>query len=111
MSLLDQRIKAKSSTVEADGRVFTIRRPTDEEALKIGRDGVDMLEIVRRFTTGWDLSELDLVSSGTSEKTPFDSDLFADWVADQPQLWVPLGEAILNAYKAHAEKRDTAVKN
>lgn len=111
MSLLDQRIKARTSTVEADGRVFSIRRPTDEEALKIGRNDIDMLDVVRSFTIGWDLTELDVVSSGTSEKIPFDSALFADWIADQPQLWVPMGEAILNAYRLHAEKRDAAVKN
>ncbi len=111
MSLLDQRIKARISTVEADGRVFSIRRPTDEEALKIARDGVDMLDVVRSFTVGWDLSELDIVSSGTSEKVPFDAALFSDWIADQPHLWVPIGEAILNAFKAHVEKREAAVKN
>ena len=111
MSLLEQRIKARTSSVIAGGRSFSIRRPTDEEALKIGNEGADMLSIVRRFVTEWDITELDLVSSGTNVKVPFDADLFADWIADQPALWVPLGEAILSAYKAHVDKRELAEKN
>jgi hypothetical protein len=37
--------------------------------------------------------------------------LFGEWVADQPAVWEPLAQAIMDAYKAHADKRDAAVKN
>ncbi len=111
MSLVDKIRKAREVGVEVDGKAFTIRRPTDEEALRIGRDDMDMLSIVKRFTIGWDLTELDVIPGGTGAKLAFDSELFGEWVADQPAVWEPLAQAIMDAYKAHAEKRDAAVKN
>jgi hypothetical protein len=111
MSILDKLRKAREVNVEAGGKQFTIRRPTDEEALRIGRDDTDMLGIVKRFTVGWDLTELDVIPGGTGAKLPFDAELFGEWVADQPAVWEPLAQAIMDAYKAHADKRDAAVKN
>lgn len=111
MALIDKIRKAREIGVEADGRQFTIRRPTDEEAVRISRDNADMLAIVKRFTIGWSLAELDLVPGGGPEKVPFDADLFGEWVADQPAVWEPLAQAIMDAYKAHSDKREAAVKN
>lgn len=111
MSLIDKIRKAREVGVEAGGHKFTIRRPTDEEALTFSSDKVTLLTVVKGFTIGWDVSELDLVPGGTSEKVPFDSALFAEWVADQPSVWEPLGEAVINAYKVHTDKRDAALKN
>lgn len=111
MSLIDKIRKARETGVEADGRKFTIRRPTDEEAAAISANGDGLLAIVKRFVTGWALVELDLIPGGGPEKVPFDSALFAEWVADQPEVWTPLGTSILEAYKAHTDKRDAAVKN
>lgn len=111
MSLLTQRQRARESTIELEGHSFTIRRPTDEEALQISANNDNMIAIVKRFVIGWDLTELDLVPGGGGDKAAFDSDLFADWVADQPALWVTLGEAILAAYHAHAAARQATLKN
>lgn len=111
MSLIDKIRKAREVGVEAGGRQFVIRRPTDEEALRIGRADMDMLGIVKRFTVGWDLTELDLIPGGTPTSLPFDAELFGEWVADQPAVWEPLAQAIMDAYKAHADKREDAVKN
>ena len=103
--------KAREVCVEVGGKQFTIRRPTDEEALRIGRDDTDMFGIIKRFTVGWELTEMDVIPGGTDAKLQFDSELFAEWVADQPAVWEPLAQAIMDAYKAHADKRDAAVKN
>lgn len=111
MALIDKIRKAREIGVEADGRQFTIRRPTDEEAVRISRDNADMLAIVKRFTIGWNLAELDLVPGGGPEKVTFDADLFGEWVADQPSVWEPLAQAIMDAYKAHSDKREAATKN
>jgi len=111
MSLIDKIRKAREVGVEVNGKSFTIRRPTDEEAIRIGRDDMDMLAIVKRFTIGWDLTELDVIPGGTGIKLPFDADLFGEWVADEPIVWEPLAQAIMDAYKAHADKRESAVKN
>ena len=111
MSLIDKIRKARETVVEADGHQFTVRRPTDEDAMRMSSNGDGLLSIVKEFTVGWDLSELDLIPGGGPEKVAFNAALFAEWVADQPAVWEPLGNAILASYKAHADKRDAAVKN
>ena len=110
--ILEEKIrKAREVGVEADGRKFTIRRPTDEEMAIWRETGDSLVAAVKRFVIGWELVELDLIPGGGPEKVPFNSALFAEWVADQPAVWTPLGHAILESYKAHAAKRDVAVKN
>ncbi len=98
-------------TVEAGGHSFTIRRPTDEEAISLRSDSITLVSIVKRFTIGWNLQEIDLIPGGTPVNVPFDVELFAEWVADRPDVWEPLGTGILNAYRAHSEKREEAAKN
>lgn len=109
MSLIDKIRKSRETQVEAAGRKFTIRRPTDEEALAFGKSG--LLEIVKKFVIGWELNEIDIIPGGDASAVPFDAELFAEWVADQPEVWEPLGTAILEAYKAHADKREASIKN
>ena len=111
MSLADKIRKARETGVEVNGGVWTIRRPTDEEAAAISSRGDGLLTIVKSFVIGWPLKEIDLISGGTDIAVPFDAEAFSEWVADKPELWEPLGTAILSAYKTHADKRDTSVKN
>lgn len=109
MGLIEKIRKAREIGVEAEGKKFTIRRPTDEEALQLA--DASAIIYVKRFTIGWELTELDIVPGGGPEKVPFDAALFAEWVADQPTLWIPLGTAILESYKTHRDKREAAEKN
>lgn len=110
MSLIDKIRKAREVTVEAGGHSFTIRRPTDEEALRWSDSG-DMFAVVRAHTVGWNLKELDLIPGGGPEPVAFSHELFGEWLGDQPEIWQPLGDAILQAYQAHADRRSTAAKN
>ena len=109
MSLVDKIRKARETGVEVNGKQYTIRRPTDEEA--IGLRASSLLDVVKGFTIGWSLCEIDIVPGGSAVPVPFDAELFAEWVADQPEVWEPLGAAILQAYKDHADKREAASKN
>lgn len=110
MSALADRIRrARESQVEAGGHDFTIRRPTDAEAASLG--AVSNVQYIARFTVGWNLKEIDLVPGGNPVDAPFDSDAFCEWVSDQPDVAKKIAEAITEAYKAHAEKRDTDAKN
>ena len=109
MALIDKIRKARETTIQINGKTWTIRRPTDEEAVQLGQSG--LLDMVKRFVIGWELTELDLIPGGDGSAVKFDAALFAEWVADQPDVWEPLGAAILEAYKTHAEKRDAALKN
>lgn len=109
MSLIDKIRKAREQTVEADGHVFTIRRPTDEEAIGLGNAG--LVDVVKRFVVGWNLQEIDIIPGGSAVDVAFDAEVFAEWVADRPVVWQPIAQAVLDAYTAHAKKRDDAVKN
>ena len=111
MSNADILRKARMVVVEVGKWSFTIRRPTDQEGIYIHRGDYDFFELIKRFTVGWDLTELDVIPGGTGAKLPFDAELFGEWVADQPAVWEPLAQAIMDAYKAHADKREAAVKN
>ena len=110
-NLLEKMRRAREIGVEAAGHKFTVRRPTDEEALAFSNEETTLLSVVKRFVVGWDLCEIDLIPGGGADKQAFDADLFGEWVADQPDVWEPLGKAILDAYRAHAEKREAAAKN
>lgn len=112
MSALIEKIrKARESTVEVNGRKFTIRRPTEaEQAELFGGGKVSALEIVRRFTVGWDLQEMDLFNGGNPVPVAFDADVWREYVNDVPELWEPLADAIINVIKAHREKVEGAAK-
>lgn len=111
MSLIEKIRKAREGTVIVEGHTFTVMRPTDYEALIISRDSVNMLDIVKQFTVGWDLAELDLIPGGSADKVPFTAELFAEWISDQPAIWEPLASAIITAYKTHTDKRENTAKN
>jgi hypothetical protein len=110
MSALAEKIRrARESTVEAGGHVFTIRRPTDADAMSLGDASV--MDIVRRFVVGWTLKEIDLIPGGSPVDAAFDAEAFGEWVSDQPEVIGTLSTAIVSAYQAHAQKRSDAEKN
>jgi hypothetical protein len=111
MTLAERIRKAREQGVEIGGHQFMVRRPTDEEAAAISAHGDGLLVVVKRFTIGWNLNEIDIVPGGNPLPAPFDPETFGEWVADRPDVWEPLGAAIVNAYKAHAERREAAIKN
>lgn len=107
---LIERIRAaRQRAVTVGGHAYTIRRPTDAEAIELSES--DGLTLIRRFVVGWDLAEIDLVPGGGPEPAPFDPALWAEWVADQPDVWAPLAIAIRAAYHDHAKAREDAAKN
>lgn len=108
-ALIDKIRRARESGVSADGRTYTVRRPTDAEALEM--QGKAPLEFVRRFVVGWNVTEADLVPGGGSEVVPFSADLWCEFVEDRPQIWEPLATAILEGYTAHVKQREVDEKN
>lgn len=108
-ALADKIRRARETVIEANGRRFTVRRPTDEEMA--GLADASLIDVARRFTIGWEFTEIDLVPGGSAVPLPFDADAFGEWIADQPEYWLPLGEAVMAAYKMHIDRRESAVKN
>jgi hypothetical protein len=112
MSTLIERIRrARETTVEASGFKFTVRRPTDLEMHEM-QGGIPMGEVLKRFVTGWDgVTELDLAPGGTGTPVVFDTALFAEWIADRPDLWAPLTQGVLAAWNAHQAALEESAKN
>lgn len=109
--LIDKIRQSRQQTVEVEGLRFTVRRPTDLETLHWLGDGLEQDEILRRFVIGWDgVKEADLINGGTPKPVEFDSDLFMEWVADRPQTWAPLIEAITTAYREHQRQLEDSLK-
>ena len=110
MNYLIEKIKAsRLTTISIENFIFTIRRPTDYEATKaVGKSQEDFF---RQFVTDWHgVQEIHLVAGGTSVDVPFESDLFLEWIADQPQLWEPLMQGIIDSYKQHDKRRSDSEK-
>ena len=110
MDLIAKIQAARQFTETVDGRSYTLRRPTDAEAVTLG--GGSPLDLVKRFVIGWDQTEISLgIPGGSPTPAEFSAELWAEWVSDQPTLWAPLSSAIIDAYKRHAEAREQTAKN
>ena len=112
MSALAEKLRrARQTTVMVGPHSYTVTRPTDADAATLGT--LTVLEIVRRFTVNWNgVTELSLgIPGGSDVPVQFDAELFAEWIADQPACWGPLADAIVGAYRAHAQAREDAEKN
>lgn len=108
-ALVEKILRAREQRVEVGGRAYTIRRPTDADALAL-RDST-ALEVVSRHVVGWSVREADLVPGGSDAEVPFSAEVWAAWLPDQPDLWEPLATAIFDAYAAHVKAREDAAKN
>lgn len=109
--LIDKIKKARELLVVANGLQFTVRRPDDLEVIEMRGKGISQRDILKRFVIGWvDVREMDLIPGGTPKPVEFDADLFIEWVADQPEVFITLIDCILTAYKSHEQEREDALK-
>jgi hypothetical protein len=111
--LLEKMRRARECAVQIDGRTFTLRRPTQAEALKLN-DAIaagDQLAYINACVVGWDLTEGDLIPGGAAGALAFDADDWREWIADRAEYWMPLQDAINAALQKEAERREAAAKN
>lgn len=108
--LIDKIRKARLSDVKAGAITFTVRRPTDLEMLDINREGISKSDLLSRFVVDWNAKEIDLIPGGVPTSVDFSSELFMEWVADNPEVWGPIIEAVINGYRQHQEAMDEALK-
>jgi len=111
MSVLIQKLrKSRENSVTAGKFRFTVRRPTDMEAVSLSGTRQSQGDILQRFVVGWSaVTELDIIPGGTGVDVAFDAELFMEWVADRPELWQPLVSAVLDAYDTHQKKLDDSL--
>lgn len=112
-SILIERIKQnRKMKIPAIGKfVFYARRPTDVEALEMRRSNVSYVDLSTKFVVDWEnVTENDLVGGGGSDAVKFDSALWSEWCADNPQFWEPIASAVMDAYVQHVKDMEEAAK-
>ena len=101
--------KARESNVIINDVTFTIRRPTDFEAIT-QLDNQSSRDILSLFVMDWKgVKELDLIAGGSPEQVPFSTDVFLAWAEDNIEAWPLLVDAITEAYKAYKEKKEASL--
>lgn len=110
-ALIEKIRKARETQVTVGGHTYTVRRPTDEHAMRLHAEGANKFEVARQCAVGWDFGEIDLIPGGGPDPVPFSAGLWAEYLADHSDLWSPLAEAAMNAYRAHAGTLEEAAKN
>ena len=109
--LLDKLRKSRESLVEIGDFTFTVRRPTDAEIVAFRGKQITQEDILGKFIVGWKgVKELDIIPGGDGAEVPFEQELFADWIADKPDLWEPLISAVLASYEIHSQSVTEALK-
>lgn len=110
-ALIDRLRRARQTRVPSQGRNFTVRRPTDLEMTTLFGQ-LDQREVLARFVIDWhDITEMDLVPGGGPDPVPFSTDLWVEWIADHPEHWEDLSNAVIAAYREHQASREAAAKN
>ena len=101
--------KGRESMIVAGRYSFTVRRPTQLEVVRLMADGGNVsIETACRHVVGWGgVQESDLLPGGDPEPVEFDGDLFAAWIADQPDLWGVIVKGVVDAVRQHEEAVET----
>lgn len=111
-SLLEQLKKSREVRVTSGDVVFIITRPTDMDIALNKRLDLQDREIFKRYVIGWDgVTERHIVASGDNMPAPFSAELFASWIEDHSEHWMPIINGIADAYRSHKTRSEDAVKN
>lgn len=110
MSVLEKLRRAREVKLDIGGFSFTLRRPTDLEMLEL-RHAMTPRNFIRYVVDWGQVSELALgVPGGEPHPLAFDADVCAEWLADRPDLLVPIYEKLLELYEAHTARLGAAEK-
>lgn len=117
---LEQMRRARRRDVPAgkEGWVFTIELPTEMELFALLDDESRRKEtefvgrVAQRVVVGWKgLKESDLLPSATDDPAEFDREVYRYWIADRPELWAPIADAMFAMRKEQLEAREVDAKN
>jgi len=110
MSLIDKLRKSRQSRLECGGFALILRRPTDLEWFEM-RGKVDARKLLA-FVDGWDgVTEGHMIVGGDPHPLPFDAQVCAAWLEDEPELMGRVVDAVMKSYQAHQERREQDSKN
>lgn len=90
---------------------FVCRRPVAVDFAKMAMENRHApFEFARQFVVDWKgVTERDIFGEGADEPVPFDLPLWQAWCDDSPELWGPIANTLLDAYRAHKGMVDDAV--
>jgi hypothetical protein len=106
MSLIDKIRQARRQKVTVDGHEFTVRRPTEMEALPCfieQREGESERQrlfriqhfLVANFVDDWDVKEIDLYPGGPPIKADFDREVLIEFLNDRQDTFMELANVII----------------
>ena len=109
--LLTRLRKSRQSTLKIGEYTFTVRRPTAYEAAVMFQSDPTPYDVACEYVDDWaGVKDRDLVPSGGSDAADFDKTLFAEWLADKPDLWDQIFNHVITSYTGYNEKVSEAGK-
>lgn len=115
MALVDKLRKAREIQIEAGPFVFTARRPTDLEMVRLQEAHMEGL---LSHVVGWakkdgsPVSEIDLgLPGGEPHPLAFDADACREFLEDRVSLATVVVQKVVDAYNAHFRAVQDAAKN
>jgi len=107
--ILAQLLRGREIKVSVGDRMaFNFQRPTEMELIRLrnSRGQIEVgLSMLQDKCVGWDgILESDIVQGGASDKVEFDRVLYSTWIADRPDLWGAMLEALEKAIVTRGEE-------
>jgi len=112
-SLADMIRRNRRSKIKVGDFEFSIRRPTDLQAVSLGvMEWADGIRALTQFVEDWHgVKASDIVPGQPEEEIPFDADLLAEWLEDEPDLWGDLAQGIRQAHAEHSNAKEEQGKH
>lgn len=112
MSALANKLRrAREVRIPCGHFTLIAQRPTPlehEERIRNGNPARGILSLV----SGWEgVTEADLLPNGDPHPLPFDAEACAEWLADRPDLFARVAEALVESFKRHCEELDDILGN
>lgn len=109
MSLADKIRKSREQKVTVGKWAFRFHRPTDHQMILYRSNSAVGYDVIIDLVFGWEgMTEADLFPGGSLDLAPFDTAAFTEWLGDHPDIWPPIYDDILRAYREHVAKRTDA---
>lgn len=111
IELIERLKQQRKLHIRIEKFIFYARRPTDAEMVELRRNSAGNINIAMDYVFNWEnVVEDDIVGGGGNSIVDFDADLWREWCADRPDFWTPITKAIIDAYKLHSSRLETAEK-
>lgn len=111
--LADKIRDKRRQKLDIDGGFSIVfSRPSDEEMVKAIAADYTLLEYAQHFVVDWiDVKESDVLRGGSSDRVDFTRAAWVEVLADQPEWWAQIGNAIIESHTKYRQAKGETVKN